>query len=184
MKKNVLIALTAIAILSLPSGLAWAADFSADITNFAMISNPDGEESARALLSFTLPDDYIGKSVKSAKLYLPISITITDSSLANLAVWPVATAWTPENVSWTDPWNQPGGDVADSSYVLFATDDGSSRVIEIDISTIAAAWAQEWYPNYGLLVTLIQEDRHVLEVEQNQDWPDGVLARVEIVYEE
>jgi hypothetical protein len=163
---------------------AFAADFSADITDFALLTNPAGGESPRALLSFALPEDFSGKAVRSAKLFLPVSIAIGDTGMADLAVWPVGTAWTPGNVTWSSPWSQPGGDVVDSSYALYSTSDGTSRVVEIDISTIASAWAQGWYSNHGLLVTLIQSDRYTLQVEQNGDWPSGVVARIEIVYEE
>jgi hypothetical protein len=162
----------------------WAADYSTDITDFALIGNPDVSEAPRALLRFDLPQDLSGKTVRTAKLLLPVSFALGDSELANLSVWPLATGWTPDNVGWDNPWNQSGGDVADSSYVLYPVDDASSRVIEIDISGIASAWAQGWYANNGVMVMSLEPDVHYFYIEDNGDWPSGVRARVEITYEE
>lgn len=178
------ILMVATALICFVSGPIGAVEYSTDVTRFALISNPGGDFSQRGLLAFELPHDLTGKTIKSAFLKIPMSITITDSSLADLAVWPLGTTWTEGDVDWDNPWIQPGGDVADSSYVLFATDDGTSRIIEIDISTIVSAWAHEWYPNYGLMLTMIQDTHHFLEVETNGEWPQDVVARIVIEYDE
>lgn len=176
-------AILAFLVIAIP-GMLWASNFSADITAHAIISNPDTQEAPRALLMFNLPDDFAGKSITSAKLIVPLSFSVADSDLANLAIWPIGTTWSPDNVSWASPWNQAGGDVADSSYILYPTNDPSSRLVEIDISGIATAWAQEWYPNKGLMLMLLQASRQTFQINQNENWDSGVIARVEISYEE
>jgi hypothetical protein len=174
----------ALLILLISGGMLWAADFSADITTYAWLTDPDTVGAPRVLLNFNLPEDFSGKTVANAKLLLPVSFMVNDSARANLSVWPLGTAWSPETVGWGTPWNQAGGDVADSSYILFDTDDFSSRVIEIDILSIASAWAQEWYDNHGLLVMLLQPENHSFNLEQPSGWSSGVVAKVEITYED
>lgn len=174
----------ALIMLLISGGTLWAADFSADITSYAWLTDPDSVEAPRVLLNFNLPEGFLGTTIASAKLYFPVSFSVYDSVRANLSVWSLGTAWTPETVGWDTPWNQPGGDVADSSYILFDTNDFSSRIIEIDILGIASAWAQEWYDNHGLLVMLLQPENHSFNLEQPSGWSTGVVAKVEITYEE
>jgi hypothetical protein len=184
MKKNIIILLAAMAAIGLFGGFAHAEEFSANITTNALITDSQAAESPRLLLYFQLPEDFSGKAIRSARLYIPLSIDISDSSLANLTIWPLGMSWGPDNVSWTYPWSQVGGSVADSNYALYATPDGSPQTMDIDISTIAFAWSQGWFANNGLLVMLLQGDRHTLQLEENAEWPSGAVARVEIVYED
>jgi hypothetical protein len=171
-------------ILLWAGGRLYAADFSADITSYAWLTDPDTIGAPRVLLGFTLPEDFARKTVSDAKLYLPVSFVVNDSVRANFSIWPIATAWTPQAIGWDTPWSQPGGDVADSSYLLFDTNDFSSRVIEIDILPIASAWAQGWYANNGLLIMLLQPKNHSFSLDPPAEWPTGVVANVEISYEE
>ncbi len=185
MKSRILMAplLTTMMLLVL-AGTLLATEYSVNVTSHAWLTDPESVKGPRVLLKFDLPEDFSGKTVSSAKLFLPVSFVINDSALANLSVWPLAGTWLLENVGWDTPWSQAGGDVADSSYILFPTDDVSSRLIEIEISGIVSAWAQEWYANNGLLVMLLQPESQSFQLEENAEWPSGAVARVEISYEE
>jgi len=110
----------AIMLLCVQSGLAPSR--SVALEDVTVIHNGRGE--ARLLCRHAEIGSMENTAVSSASLTFPIQGDTVSRGLS-LRVYPILTAWDPENVSWIDGWDEPGGDF----------DRGYGGAIEIDLST-------------------------------------------------
>jgi hypothetical protein len=115
-----------------------------------LIEAPEGA-GFRVLVSFADLDRLVGKTVVSARLLLP-HLGVTET--LTLEAKAVTRAWDAASVSWSSPWETPGGDFDDGlrgSYRV-TPDREAARPVGFNVSTAVRAIADGEVANHGFLI--------------------------------
>jgi len=140
------------AILLLTIAAASGDTLSVPIGPVAAIAGPiRGQTRARVLISLPIPDDVFQSKIDFAMLQFP-AFTITDThDLVAMQVHRVTTAWDPAHVSWTAPWQNPGGDFDSACLAWYAISAGDDHPVGMDLTPCVKAW-QSGAGNYGIIL--------------------------------
>jgi hypothetical protein len=125
----------------------------------AEIEPLDGGKSARILVEFVLPEHLVGAEVDYAEMIVPLGIEARDNTCVGITATRLATEWNSDTVSWTDPWDSPGGDLggrhARVSVVKARGVGEAGRDVTIDLTDIVQNWANDPSGNHGLAISPI-----------------------------
>ncbi len=120
----------------------------------AVISN-DSLGVTRYLIQFPEPDFEVVHLIDS----MIVSIPLTDGEGVldgqELDINAMLTEWVGLVVSWTTPWETPGGDVDD--FYITGRVDTSTSWLSVDISPLYVALYQGYIYDYGFMVKLADE---------------------------
>jgi hypothetical protein len=132
------------------SGLA--SSRSVALEDITVIQNGRGE--ARLLCRHAEIGSLEGVAVSSAQVVFPIQGDLVARQLW-LRVYPIMTAWDPAHVSWTEGWDEPGGDF-DRAYACEVEVDLStgSEVVSVDVLPMVREAILGDLPRNGFLLTV------------------------------
>jgi len=109
---------------------------------------PDSINYNRILVLFNLPSNLVNKRIDYVEFSFP-AFTRTDS-IITIEALPITKEWAANTVSWTFPWQKPGGDydsLEGARYFLRLQD---SKRVKLDITEIVKQWLTTH--NYGLIL--------------------------------
>lgn len=181
--KNI-VAMIALSILIISSP-AWSLDsLIVNITRASVIVNPDDTNDMRALLQFDLPELLdTTKYVMVAELRFRINIPQQFDRLIKLRACPLTREWSPDNVGWNIPWDNAGGDFADTMRALGHVSQSGETEIKIDVAHLIQNYIRGYLPNHGLIVRQIGEPmRRFTLVPYNSPEPDDTIVQLAIYY--
>lgn len=117
-----------------------------------ILEAPD-DRGARVLLTFPDLDQSSRRTVVSARLLLP---HLEASEDLTLEVRTLIRPWSPSTVSWTFPWNRPGGDYNEQGREIsrLAAGRDSTRPVAFNVTRQVRAISEEEHPNYGFLLKI------------------------------
>jgi len=79
-----------------------------------------------------------------------LPIPWTPQQLVTLHVYPITTPWDPTSVTWTFPWQNPGGDFHEDVHAFYTFGSPPQDTQEIDLTPIFRYWNTS--PNYGMII--------------------------------
>jgi hypothetical protein len=125
-----------------------------------------------------LPDTsiIIDKAILSATVLPQTQDTTT---FISVRLHPITTDWNPANVSWDNPWIEPGGDYDQIHYGEFLLTDVGNQPVEMDITSLLSRWVEGGLPYYGFLVKISRSSRHKFVFTRNGNMP---YATIDIRY--
>lgn len=128
-------------ILLLAIAVSLADTLSVPLGATAYITGPiRGESRGRALVAASLPPAVRAANIDFACLQIPSPLLANQRGIVTVEAHGLTTAWTPSNVTWTTPWQTPGGDMDSVEASDFPTWAGDSHAIWLDVTTCARAW--------------------------------------------
>lgn len=141
-----------VAVLALSSGASLALQATLPVDQTAVITNPSVETEKRVLVQYEVPDFLSSSEILYAQLRGYVDATLDRQQMAlKVEAVPVHTEWTAGNVSWTSPWNTPGGDTDTGFGRSFLVGEGRQQV-RIDVTDLVRQWAAGDRVNLGVLV--------------------------------
>lgn len=141
-----------VAVLALSSGVSLALQTTLSVDQSAVITNPSVESEKRVLVQYEVPDFLSSSEILYAQLRAYVDATLDRQQAAlEVEAVPVHTEWTAGNVSWTSPWNTPGGDTDTHFRRTFLVGEGRQQV-RIDVTDLVRQWAAGDRVNLGVLV--------------------------------
>jgi hypothetical protein len=121
-------------------------------SNFGSLPNievrPDKDESWRGLIRFDLSSIPSDSVVTQAMLFLYEK----DEKLDQVTyIYRVTSSWDETSVTWSSPWNNPGGDYSSSNAYASFLPNQKNCMIEIDLTHLVQEWVSGT-PNHGMLL--------------------------------
>jgi len=133
--------LAAVLLLLPVAAVSLADTLSVPLGTTAYIAGPiRGEPRGRALIAVALPRAVQTANIDFACLQIPSPLLTGQRSTVTVEAYALTTAWDPGNVTWTQPWRSPGGDMGLTPASEFPTWAGDSHAIWLDITSCARAW--------------------------------------------
>lgn len=127
----------------------------------AAIVSPTNERDSRTLVYFELPrESYVQKN-KMANAVLIFKAQVTDADFGALEIFPVGRDWQSTGlVSWSSPWDSPGGDYSKDRLGTGVTlkKDAGEKETRLNVTLIVKAWLDGAIPNNGLVILSSQAD--------------------------
>jgi len=143
-----------VALLVLSATAVFADTSSVALGSVSAIAGPiGGQTRTRVLISFipSLPEMQ-NAQVDFALLFFP-AFQVTDTSgPVTIEAHRVTTDWDPAGVTWTQPWQQAGGDFDPGCLARGMTAAGDTHSIRLDVTSAVQAW-QSGTSNFGLILT-------------------------------
>jgi hypothetical protein len=153
-KSAICIALIALVGLWLFS--SYAEKTAITLSDFAVIV-PEGQSvPRRVLFRVSLPDGLDGKQIDFAEL--SFDIASLPGPYLEIEVYPLACSWEAQSVTWSSPWQNPGGDYDETDVVLVAIAvEGSVVKGHADVSDIVRSWVDGDRTNHGIILVCSKE---------------------------
>jgi hypothetical protein len=128
----------------------------------------NAKENHRILMSFELKDQ-AARPCQAATLRLTTDKCWPGTKNPKIRVQRLVRPFTERWGSWTmglenEKWINTGGDFDPNSVAarkFIKKDDGEGKVIDIDVTTLVQGWQAKQFGNYGLLLTLDEEETNV-----------------------
>jgi hypothetical protein len=143
-----------IAALLVLSATATLADtLSMALGSVCPITGPIGEQTrARVLITLTPPQDALNAQIDFVLLLIP-PLGLTDSGApVTIEAHKVTTGWDAGTVTWTQPWQEAGGDFDPAFLACGVTAAGDTHRIKLDVTSAVRAW-QAGAANNGVIFT-------------------------------
>jgi hypothetical protein len=154
MTARLMTVVSSIALLLISTGECFALQAVLTVKDFAVISNEADSSEIRVLARFELPEFLRSADIFYAQVTGKVEIDLAEREGASeVEALPVTTEWNGATVTWTHPWNTPGGDV-DGSFARGCIVRGGTQPIRIDITPLVVEWASGTRPNNGVLIGL------------------------------
>jgi len=152
--------LLSISIFLLLTSLVNSAEVTIPVSQTAVICSGFDSNYGRLLFKFDLPKELDSAFIDYAEIVFKAEPepSYADAKLVVVGAFPVTNDWTADNVTWSLPWSNPGGDYIDSIYdsALLLKSDGYE--IGLDITQITRLWAEKSLSNYGLILLAVDPD--------------------------
>jgi len=153
-----------------------------NINQAAVMANPTDPTDVRALVHFDLPQDLdTTKFVTYAELRFVVNTTQRFERPIRLRVCPLTRAWSPDNIGWSGPWTNPGGDFADSIGCIGHIDSTGQFNVRIDVANIIQHYIRGYLVNNGLIICQHGNLRRAYGLTPNRN-PGGAVAQLAIYY--
>ena len=150
MFRNYLYLIMLAAVVCLLGLIAYADEIQVPITSHALISNNQGK--SNVLVSIPLPPQVNDSNLVFAQLAFPITPQLAGDSILRIDCFRVTATWNSQNVSWTSPWRNPGGDYDTSAApIMFTTATPDLRNAYFDITNVVKSWLTANRQNHGLI---------------------------------
>lgn len=148
MKRSIMLVVVAVLLF----GIAQADTLSVRLNQIAAISGTiKGQERARVVLSFPLPERVLGSRIDFVKLEFPAVLRTDTNYRYTIEGYRITTRWEERRVTWNSPWRRPGGDFDSSRICWFTTATSDSHPVVLDITNAVKDW-QANGNNFGLLL--------------------------------
>lgn len=133
--------LTAIALIGALATFAAADTLSVQLAAVATISGPaGGDQVSRALAGIEIPIQLNGAQVDAAFLVLPAPALAGPGEPLVIRCHRLARPWQDDGVSWTEPWQQPGGDFDSTALATAVTWPEDESPLRFDITGPVRDW--------------------------------------------
>jgi hypothetical protein len=153
MRRLLLIPILMIWVLGLIS-VSKADELAANVTDFAVISESDSSRIVHVLTEFDLPEGISCRQVKFATLELNVSVESEEVPFVSGVVYPVTASWNPQQVSWTSPWSNHGGDYNTDVNSVVGISCTGTNALYIDITDLIPALFDQRGNNHGVITIL------------------------------
>ena len=168
------------ALVGLISLDAIAREITLPITGHALISNGSGP--VRILINVPLPQGVNDSNLVFAELTIPITPQLAGDSILRIDCYPVTSAWTPQNVGWSSPWQRAGGDYDTSaSPILFATTNAASDKAYFDLTRVIKSWLCNMRQNHGLIFMIPNNISSRFGLRATPNLPSNAIGMLKIV---
>ena len=147
--------------------LASAGKMEIEADQFVTIRNPQDSIEGRMYLQFVLPPNLT--SIEAACFEIPLAI---DSALVGaeeevlIRVSPLEKAWSGGNLTWSGPWEKPGGDLDQDAQLSWLASAGTEELVRVEATALVREWHSSQRTNYGVAVTTLGASRGVSKVER------------------
>jgi len=164
---------------------AFCLDLSAEeiqvpITSHALITNGLGQ--SRILVNISLPPQVNDSNLVFAELLIPITPQMTADSILRIDCYPVTSAWNPQNVAWSGPWQRAGGDYdTTASPILFATTNAASDKAYFDLTRVIKSWLGNIRQNHGLIFMIPNNISSRFGLRAAPNLPTNAIGTLKIV---
>ena len=184
MKTRNMLILSSLAILLLVSR-AEARKAILSPAKVAAIASPTDARDTRVLLFFELPPEVMRSEVQVDFATLHCKAQVMDAAMGEIDVFPMTAQWKDAStISWSDPWNHPGGDYQEDflpgNYSLRS--EAGQKEVAIDITKIVQGWQKGNLSNKGLMLKLSTDDLSTSSVRYSMD-RDNVVLRIHYSFE-
>lgn len=115
-------------------------------------NDPLIEHGARLLMEFDLPDSLNSKRIIYAEVWAPFPVENLRDTTLSFDLFSLATSWDENEVTWTFPWQNPGGDIDSLSVFRRYFAVGSADTLNLDLTEVTREWVAASRPNNGFLV--------------------------------
>jgi len=106
---------------------------------------------ARVVLNVDVPEQVLNATVDFVELTFPAFLNDTSPAEVSVVAHTCQTAWKRDDVSWTRPWEHPGGDFDSLSRALFTALPGAKSPIVLNITQAVRDW-QKGRGRHGLFL--------------------------------
>jgi hypothetical protein len=151
METKMTIALLAAGLIGMSPRESSAARLTYALAETRVILN--GEQEGRILLDFEPLLGLDGKWISSAFIHLPLSGLASPEDL-EIQPCAVTTSWTGRSVTWTTPWESPGGDLESSSPAITIEAGRAEDTIQVDVSDEVRSMVSGRRPAHGLALSV------------------------------
>jgi hypothetical protein len=159
---------------------AIAGEITLPITGHALISNGSGP--ARILINVPLPQEVNDSNLVFAELTFPITPQLACDSILRIDCYPVTSAWTPQNVGWSSPWQNAGGDYDTSAApILFAASESSTQQAYFDLTRVIISWLRNTRQNHGLIFMIPTQNLSRFALRTAPNLPTNAIGVLKIV---
>jgi hypothetical protein len=164
-----------------PNLPSFAEEISVDIGNAVVITNPNSSVSHfLAMPLLDLPDSSM--VVDRAVLDLWVEPETEDTiTFAAVTVYPLISNWSVNDVSWSSPWTNPGGDIDNTFYAEYAINTPGLQSIEIDLTDLVMRWVDGRMAYYGFMIMVSDGALATLNFTNGPDG-NGPFATLRITY--
>jgi len=185
MKTRTLFYISILAILLMAAG-ADARKATLSPAKVAAIVSPSDARDSRVLLFFELPADVMDLRAKVDFATLLCKAQIMGAEMGQIDVFPVTAEWKDEEtLSWSDQWEEPGGDYdADfltNNYSLKS--EFGEKEMAINVTEIVQKWQSGELANNGIMLKLSADDLETFSGLKYALDQEKVLLRVFYSYE-
>jgi hypothetical protein len=177
---NLTIALTTVFIMSLGFDSALAEEYNFEIANPTIIFSPDSAY-YRILVKPEMPFPDTNKVIDHAALSFWVVPMTDDSTYISVRLFPISLDWNLDDVTWENPWMNPGGDYSDINYSEYAVTAPGEQVVNIDLTGLCMGWADGTLPYHGLMIMVSESSMAGLTFLNGQD-NIGPFARLFVSY--
>jgi hypothetical protein len=161
---------------------SFAGEIEVNITSVMLINSPDqGTIHFLAKPELGLPDTtlMIDRAILNATIFPQTQDTVT---FISIRLQPITIDWDPANVSWDNPWTEPGGDYDEINYGEFLVTGVGNQPIEMDLTSLLTRWADGALPYYGFLIKISISSWSNFAMVRNGDEPYATLSIDYTVY--
>ncbi len=135
------------------SGNVIAGEVMYEISRGKVIHDPDSQNNR---FIFRPEIDIFGESTYIVKATLSTEITplTNDTTFLEIRIYPITTDWYGNNVSWTNPWNEPGGDFDELHYAHALVSLPQEQEVRFDLTNLLQGFCSGNLEYYGFIVTV------------------------------
>jgi hypothetical protein len=176
-KKTMIVTLIALLALSV---CVLAEEITIPVTEYSIIS--DSIDNPRLVTKFTVPQEITDTTLVFAEIRFSITPQFSTDSILQFYCIRLSTEWTPNNVSWSSPWTNPGGDYDTlMTPAMFATTEVGIQTAYFDITEIVRDWLRGNATNNGLIFKLQDGHTSGFALDRLPELPNNAIASVKIV---
>jgi hypothetical protein len=179
MLKITTISIALIALLTM-GACALAEEITFPVTEYSVFS--DSIDNPRLVTKFTLTEGLADTMLVFAEISFDIIPEFSSDSILQFDCIRLTTEWSPNNVSWSSPWTNPGGDYDTlMTPTMFATTETGAQTAYFDITEIVRDWLRGNATNEGLIFKLQDGLTSGFAIDRLPELPNNAIASVKIV---
>jgi hypothetical protein len=176
-KKTMIVTLIALLALSV---CVLAEEITFPVTEYSVIS--DSIDNPRLVAKFALPQEITDTTLVFAEIRFGITPQYSTDSILQLECIRISTEWSPNNVGWSSPWTNLGGDFDTlMTPAMFATTEVGTQTAYFDITEIVRDWLKNTTPNHGLIFIAPEGLTSECTIDQLPELPNNAIASMKIV---
>ena len=153
------------------------------ITEFAVIAPPNNPLDLTVLISTPIPESLTTKAILHAEIICNVNPVVESDSSIEIAVFPIAVSWDPNETVWENSWREIGGNLIDSLMTLHGIYTPDAGLSNLDVTDIVRRWQDGSYANNGIAIKA-PIDLHTRFRVIPRDERNGVLASIRIIFVE
>lgn len=158
-----------------------SAELTISVTQTATIDSISSD-AGRLLFKFDLPEELNDAFIDYADLLFKGEPQPSSSRRVVIGGFPLFKDWDEENVSWTKPWADDGGDYIDTLMATCLNSKVENNLTSLDITEIVTLWAEEKISNFGLILMDLDRSDGKLKLLQSSKLPQGIKGQVRVFY--